>query len=156
LDRSEASFVGRSPNNQSLDRSISYRTGTQAITNVSNEGAITDANLEVWRGRVEKDKQNVAADLARRAARPQNMPFPLEAYAGDYDNELYGRLQISVVNGKLEARLGQAWSAVEVFDNTTNRLRVELFGSGQVMDVEMKDGRAAAMNLGGIVFSSRR
>lgn len=119
---------------------------------LNGEGAITDANLEVWRGHLDKDRQGITADLARRAARPQNLPFPLEAYAGDYDNELYGRLQISVVNGKLEARMGSAWSAVEVFDNTKNRLRVELFGSGQVMDVEMKDGRAVALNLGGILF----
>ena len=119
---------------------------------LNGEGAITAANLDVWRGHVEKGNQGIAADRARRASRPQNLPFPLEAYAGDYVNDLYGRLQISVVNGKLEARIGNAWSAVEVFDNTKNRLRVELFGSGQVMDVEMKDGRAVAMNIGGIVF----
>lgn len=119
---------------------------------LNGEGAITDANLEVWRGLLEKDKQGITADLTRRAARPQNLPFPLEAYAGDYENELYGRLQIRVVNGKLEARMGSAWSVIEVFDNTKNRLRVEIFGSGQVVDVEMKDERAVAMNLGGIVF----
>ena len=119
---------------------------------VNGEGAISDANLETWRGHLDKEKQGITTDLARRAARPQNLPFPLEAYAGNYDNELYGRMQISVVNGKLEARMGNAWSAVEVFDNTQNRLRVELFGSGQVMDVELKDARAVAMNLGGILF----
>ena len=119
---------------------------------LNGEGVITDASLEMWRGLLEKDKQSVAADLARRAARPQTLPFPLEAYAGDYDNDLYGRLQIRLVNGKLEARLGNAWSVVEVFDNTKNRLRVELFGGGQVMDVEMKDDRAVAMNLAGTVF----
>ena len=122
---------------------------------LNGEGVITDANLEVWRGHLERDKQGITADLARRAARPQTLQFPLEAYAGEYDNELYGRLQISVVNGNLEARMGSAWSAVEVFDNTKNRLRVELFGSGQVMDVEIKDGRAVSMNLGGIVFRNR-
>lgn len=119
---------------------------------LNGEGAMTAANLEVLRGHLDKYNENISADLARRAARPQNLPFPLETYAGNYDNELYGRLQISVVNGKLEARLGNAWSAIEVFDNTRNRLRVELFGSGQVMDVEMKDGRTVSMNLAGLVF----
>jgi CubicO group peptidase (beta-lactamase class C family) len=119
---------------------------------LNGSGVVTDANLDVWRGHLDKDKQSTTADLARRAARPQNLPFPLDAYAGAYENELYGRLQIGVANGKLEARLGSAWSAIEVFDNTKNRLRVELFGSGQVVDVEVKDGQPVSMNLGGIVF----
>lgn len=115
-------------------------------------GALTEAGLGEWRGRLERERQGIAADLARRAARPQNLPFPLEAYAGDYDNELYGRLHVSVVNGKLEATLGKAWSAVEVYDNTKNQLRLELFGSGEVVNVEMKDGRAVAMQLGRTVY----
>jgi CubicO group peptidase (beta-lactamase class C family) len=119
---------------------------------LNGEGAIKDASFDTWRGMLEKEKQGIAGDFARRAARPQDLPFPLEAYAGNYDNELYGRLQINVVNGKLEARMGSAWSAIEVFDNTKNRLRIELFGNGQVMDVEMQDGRAVAMNLGGTVY----
>lgn len=144
------------------------RTGVAVFTNIGSgypeavaleiyrvlngEGAIKDANLDVWRGHLEKEKQGITADFARRGARPQDLPFPLEAYAGNYDNDLYGRLQISVVNGKLEARMGSAWSAIEVFDNTRNRLRVELFGNGQVMDVEMQEGKAVAMNLGGTVY----
>jgi CubicO group peptidase (beta-lactamase class C family) len=67
-------------------------------------------------------RERVAADRARRAGRPQTLPFPLEAYAGTYENELYGRIVFSVVNGRLEARAGRAWSPVEVYDGANNAL----------------------------------
>jgi CubicO group peptidase (beta-lactamase class C family) len=100
-------------------------------------------------------RERVTADRARRAARPQDLPFPLEAYAGTYENELYGRIVFSVVNGKLEARAGQAWSAVEVFDGSKNALRVELTGSGTVARFGFEGNRAVSVEIGGTVFRRR-
>lgn len=100
-------------------------------------------------------RERVAADRARRAARPQTLPFPIEAYAGTYENELYGRLVFSVVNGKLEARAGQAWSPVEVYDGANNALRVELTGSGSVARVTVEGSRAVAVEIGGVIFRRR-
>lgn len=97
-------------------------------------------------------RERVAADRARRAARPQTLPFPLEAYAGTYENELFGRVVFSVVNGKLEARAGQAWSPVEVFDGQNNALRVELTGSGSVARFTMENGRAVSFEWSGFTF----
>jgi CubicO group peptidase (beta-lactamase class C family) len=97
-------------------------------------------------------RDRVAADRARRAARPQTLPFPIEAYAGTYENELYGRVVFSVVNGKLEARSGQAWSAVEVFDGANNALRVELTGSGNVARFVIENGRGVSVEIAGVVF----
>jgi hypothetical protein len=96
-----------------------------------------------------QERERMTADLKRRAARPQNLPFPLSAYAGLYENPVMGRLKLSEVNGKLEANLGAAWSAIEVFDNTKNQLRIALFGGGEIVSVEMKDGRAIALSFGG-------
>jgi len=96
-----------------------------------------------------QERERMKADFQRRASRPQNLPFPLEAYAGVYENPMMGKLRLDVVNGKLEAHLGAAWSAIEVFDNTQNKLRIALFGGGEVVSVEMKDGRAAALSFGG-------
>jgi CubicO group peptidase (beta-lactamase class C family) len=97
-------------------------------------------------------RERVAADRVRRAARPQTLPFPIESYAGTYENELYGRLVFSVVNGKLEARAGQAWSPVEVYDGANNALRVELTGSGQVARFTIENGRAVSVDIGGTKF----
>jgi CubicO group peptidase (beta-lactamase class C family) len=95
----------------------------------------------------EREKMN--ADMKRRAARPQNLSFPLDAYTGVFENPAMGKLRLAQVNGKLEANLGAAWSAVEVFDNAKNQLRVALFGNGEVVNVEMKDGKAVALSFAG-------
>ena len=100
-------------------------------------------------------RERITADRSRRAARPQTLPFPLEAYAGTYENPLYGRIVFSVVNGKLEARAGAAWSRVEVFDGANNALRVELTGSGEVARFTMDGGRAVRVEIGGTVFERR-
>lgn len=97
-------------------------------------------------------KERVRADFARRAARPQTLPFPLEAYAGRYVNPAWGTVVLSVVNGKLEATMGAAWSAVETFDASKNQLRMELFGNGEVVNVGMANGRADALKMMDIEF----
>jgi CubicO group peptidase (beta-lactamase class C family) len=114
--------------------------------------ALSSDSLARIRAEAARIRERVAADRARRAARPQTLPFPLEAYAGTYENALYGRIVFSVVNGKLEARAGQAWSAVEVFDGTKNALRVELTGSGTVARFAFEGERAVSVEIGGTVF----
>jgi hypothetical protein len=148
------------------------RVGVVVMTNASGTGSaladlagravymrlISGASFSpdsIERLRVEagKAREEVVADRARRAARPQNLPFPLEAYAGTYENELYGRVVFSVVDGRLEARAGQAWSRVEVFDGQNNALRIELTGSGSVARFTMENGRAVSFDWAGVTFT---
>jgi CubicO group peptidase (beta-lactamase class C family) len=109
-------------------------------------------SLERIRAEASGARERIGADRARRAARPQTLPHPLEAYAGTYESELYGRVVLSVVNGKLEARAGQAWSPVEVYDGANNALRMELTGSGEVARFTIENGRAVSFEMGGITF----
>jgi CubicO group peptidase (beta-lactamase class C family) len=147
------------------------RIGVVVMTNASGTGAaladlaaqavysqltrgerLTGDSLARLRAEAASAREDVAADRARRAARPQILPFPLEAYAGTYENEQYGRIVFSVVNGKLEARAGQAWSRVEVFNGQNNALRIELTGSGTVARFNMENGRAVSFDWGGVTF----
>lgn len=121
---------------------------------IGSEGFTADS-LARLRTEAGAARERVAADRARRAARPQTLPFSIDAYAGTYENELYGRIVFSVVNGKLEARAGQAWSPVEVFDGANNALRVELTGSGSVARFTIVNGRAVSVEIGGTVFKRR-
>ena len=98
---------------------------------------------------INQAREGAKADLQRRASRPQQLQFPLSAYTGVYENPVMGRLRLDEVNGKLEAHLGAAWSAVEVFDNTKNLLRIALFGNGEVVNVQMENGKAVALSFGG-------
>jgi CubicO group peptidase (beta-lactamase class C family) len=113
---------------------------------------ISADSLASVRAQAEEGRGRVAADRARRAARSQTLPHPLETYAGTYENEHYGRVVLSIVNGKLEARAGQAWTPVEVFDGANNALRMELTGSGEVARFTIENGRAVSFEMGGITF----
>ncbi len=110
------------------------------------------AQMSEIRTMLDRARAGMGADLARRAARPQTLPYPLESYVGTYANPAYGHLVISLENGKLQARMGAAWSAVEVYDGAANKLRVELLGNGDVLNVTMTDGRASAVSFSGIEF----
>jgi CubicO group peptidase (beta-lactamase class C family) len=124
-------------------------------TMLGRRGLVPDS-LEWARQQVAGMRGGIAADRARRSARPQTLPLPLAAYAGVYENPVWGRIELSVVNGKLEARAGTAWSAVEVFDNTKHQLRVELTGGGMVMRMEMEGDRAVGAVLDGVRYQRVR
>lgn len=111
---------------------------------------ITADSVAAINSQLERARSGIAADLARRGARSQVLAYPLEAYAGTFESPAYGHFTLSVVNGKLEARMGAAWSAVEVYDAAKNQLRVEVFGSGSVVPVEMQNGRAVSLSVDGV------
>ncbi len=120
---------------------------------VQGKPVISEDSIAVLASRVRDGRNRMAAELARRAARPQTLPYPLSAYVGQYRNPSLGTVQIIETDGKLEARFGAAWSAVETFDASANQLRVEPFGSGQVVSVSMENGRAAALRIGPDTFT---
>jgi CubicO group peptidase (beta-lactamase class C family) len=86
----------------------------------------------------------IAADRAKRAARSQELPHPLSAYAGTYDSPVLGTLELKLAGERLEAVMGVARSRVEVFDGTKNQLRVELFGRGNVIAALFPEGAESA------------
>jgi CubicO group peptidase (beta-lactamase class C family) len=114
-------------------------------------GLVPDS-LDWAKQQVAQMRERIGADRARRASRPQTLPLPLSAYAGVYENPAWGRVELSVVNGKLEARAGSAWSAVEVYDNTKHQLRVELTGGGTVVQMEIEGDRAIAAVVDGVRY----
>jgi CubicO group peptidase (beta-lactamase class C family) len=102
----------------------------------------------------ESRRDRIRADRERRAARSQELPHPLEAYAGIYESPGLGRMVWTVRDGRLHAAIGLAQSVVEVFNGEENRLRVELTGSGMVVSFDFPEGadRAAALTVAGERF----
>jgi len=124
--------------------------GTGLVYQALTDGGIkTPFTMEQLPSMLEQARNGMKADLQRRASRSQELQFPLSAYTGTFENPMMGKLTLSEVNGKLEAHLGAAWSAIEVFDNTKNLLRIALFGNGEVVTVTMTDGKATALTFGG-------
>lgn len=125
-----------------------------AIYNTIASGRpIEPDSLAALRASVTNAKTLYNAELARRAARPQALPLPLDAYVGTYANLDWGTLTLSVINGKLAARMGRAESAIETFDASRNLLRGELFGSGEVITPQVEDGRVVALEMSGATYS---
>lgn len=122
---------------------------------IRGRGTIAADSLATIKALFDERRAQVAADRARRAARPQVLPFPLDAYVGAFTNPNWGTLELALVEGKLLARMGVAQSDVEVFDGAKNQLRVELFGSGDVVTVIMEGERAQALEVGGNRFARR-
>ena len=116
---------------------------------------ISDESLAGLGRRLERARSGITADRRARSARPQNLPYPLHAYVGRFFNPGMGHLELQLVDDRLVARMGVARSTVEVFDNTRNQLRLELFGSGEVVSVEMRDGRASSITMSGLTYRRR-
>jgi CubicO group peptidase (beta-lactamase class C family) len=116
-------------------------------------GEVTSETMASLKALIEGGRQGVLNDHARRAARPQTLGHPLSAYTGTFENPLLGRLVMREVNGKLEANMGAAWSAIEVFDHTKNQLRIAIFGDGQIVSVQMDGNRASALTFGGHTYT---
>ena len=106
---------------------------------------------------VERTRSGIAADRSRRAARPQTLNRPLEAYAGSYESPAGGVMTWTVRDGRLQAEIGVLRAVAEVFDHQTDRLRVELEpGLGQVAQFKFgESGPATAMVSGGLEYTRR-
>jgi hypothetical protein len=52
--------------------------------------------------------------------------------------------------------MGAAWSAVEVYDGARNQLRVELFGGGTVLTMEVAGDQVVSAAMGGVTYSRVR
>ncbi|MGI8618557.1 MAG: serine hydrolase [Gemmatimonadaceae bacterium] len=104
---------------------------------------------------IAQQKTGIAADRARRAARSQVLPLPLDRYTGVFVNPHYGAVELSIVDGRLYSRAGAAQAPVEVYDAEKNQLRFALSGSGNVVPVEVVDGRVVAFTYQGSRFARR-
>jgi CubicO group peptidase (beta-lactamase class C family) len=99
--------------------------------------------------------QAMAADRANRATRLRPLGRALEAFAGAYESEALGRIEFREVAEGLEFRFGVARGRVEVFDAERSALRIEVGGSGMVVEFRFGPGGepAQAVVLQGVEFT---
>lgn len=116
-----------------------------------------ESRLAELSGKLAGFRARLAKNLAERAGRQKPLPRPLSAYAGTYVNPDWGTLELRLEGERLEARAGVARCPVEVFDATTEKLRVELFGGGDVIRAvfENGDANASAFEFKNVRFARR-
>jgi CubicO group peptidase (beta-lactamase class C family) len=121
-----------------------------------------NAKYAAERARMEQNaaemRQRIRADQARRAARPPTPEERKPFFAGTYENEQMGTLEIRVrENRELWATLGNLSARLDPFTRP-DALRLEFLpGSGEVMQFFFRDDRTPAdsANLSGNVFRRR-
>jgi len=89
---------------------------------------------------IDRGRAAIVQDRATRRARPQTTPLPLQAYAGTYVSPILGRMEWTLVDGTLRARMGIAECGVEIYNGALHQLRVTLTGSGSVVTFEVPPG----------------
>jgi len=92
-------------------------------------------------------------ELATRAERQKEpLPFPLETYAGTYQNNVLGTMDWKMLDSQLVVEMGVAQCESEIYDAEQNQLRVELIGGGSVVSFEFSDGTATSFKMLGFTF----
>jgi CubicO group peptidase (beta-lactamase class C family) len=94
----------------------------------------------------------IAADRARRAARPWTLTQPRSAYAGSYANAEIGTIDVSVEGDRLEVRAGVIAAYAEPFTQP-DAIRVEFIPAmGEVIAFSVADARVTALRYLGQQF----
>ncbi len=111
--------------------------------------------LDELRVQAEAGRRAMAEDRANRSIRLRPLRHPLEAFAGRYESEALGEIEFRVVAGGLEFHFGIARGRAEVFDADQDALRIEIGGSGMVIQFrfEPPGGPASGVVLQGVPFS---
>jgi CubicO group peptidase (beta-lactamase class C family) len=119
---------------------------------VRGKGVISADSLASIRRLFDGRRQQLSADLARRASRSQELPLPRSAYTGGFTNADWGTIRIGLRGDTLEFRMGVSRADAEVFDAARNQFRVELLGSADVITAIVEAGRVTALEISGVRF----
>ncbi len=128
---------------------LAYAVASGDAKAIAREQARADSVVATFPARIKR----IRADRERRAARPQQLPLPMDAYVGEYHSPELGELRIVRWGDSLRLVLGQIHSAIEGYDVASQQVRFEISaGSGMVGTFTVRDGRAAALEVAGIRF----
>ena len=102
---------------------------------------------------IKQRKAAYAADVEKRSKRQWMLQHPNAAYAGRFDNPLYGTLTIEQQGNALQASIGRLRSVLEAFTEPESA-RVELIpGTGEVLRFQIgSDGNAETLRWRDEVF----
>lgn len=92
-------------------------------------------------------REAVAAEREVRSTRAAPLLHPLEAFAGRFENEVYGEMEWRVIGDGLEMRMGAIRSRATVFNAARNQLRIEVGGTGMVVEFSFPTSGAPATSV---------
>lgn len=106
---------------------------------------VFDAALVAGADRRTRAIAAITGDRANRASRSWTLTRPREAYAGVYESDAWGRIEVTAQGEALHVRFGVLQSVAEPFTQP-NSIRVELVpGQGEPILFEGEDGQPAGL-----------
>jgi hypothetical protein len=120
---------------------------------LKRDTASNNAMVTLFERELPRQRERMREEARQRAARSQKLPYPLTAYSGTYEDIGLGRLTCVVDGNGLVFSIGQLRSRAEVFDGDKNQFRVELTGSGSVIEFNVANGKAVAATFMGATFT---
>ena len=113
------------------------------------------ARLDSLRRQLASFRNNaIRGDSARAARQLQKLTHPLEQFAGSYENPSFGRVVVTIQNGRPHYRWGDLYGPAEIYDASADQLRIEIVGTGTVVSfVFPVTGPAASISLQGVQFN---
>lgn len=123
------------------------------LDNRADLATVTETRLAELRASIEKDREAMVADFAKRATRKPTLLRDSSAYVGTYANRDWGRITVRQDGNELRASFGQLGGKLEPFTEP-DTARVELVpGSGDVLRFQFESGpKAESVKLRGDVF----
>lgn len=120
----------------------------------SDARARAEERLAELRTRLADARKNVATQDSIRAARQlQPLGRPLGDFAGAYEEPSYGKITLTIHDGRLAYRWGALYGPAEILDAAKGQVRIEIAGSSTVMTFAFADsGLARSLALQGITF----
>jgi CubicO group peptidase (beta-lactamase class C family) len=118
----------------------------------------TDARMAELRKRFADSRRNVATQDSVRAARQlQPLSRPLAEFAGVYEEPSFGKIELTLHDGRLRYRWGALYGPAEIYDAAKGQLRIEIAGSGNVATFTfVGNGPARSLELQGATFTRTR
>ena len=105
--------------------------------------------------RFEQLRQGIAAEAAARAKREWQLTKPFSEYAGKYQNDLLGTIEITAKEKALAVRMGNMYAVATPYTQPdTIRVVMEPGGNGDVIGfVKDAEGKIGSLNYGGLTFT---
>lgn len=120
----------------------------------SNARATASARLDSLIGQISAGRQASAASDSTRLSRQQPLARPLADFAGSYQHEAYGTIQVIRRGETLRFRWGVLEGPLEVLNAQGNVLRFEIAGSGNPLQFRFTGpGPATSVETAGVSFA---
>lgn len=111
-----------------------------------------DAKLDAMLQRRDQLFQRITENRAERAQRTWTLSRPKPAYAGAYENERFGRMEVNTSGDRLDVSFGVLHSAAEPF-TATDTIRVELLpNSGEPITFQGAGSQPESLTYDGNIY----